>query len=183
MAGRPEYIPSEAHLQAAYDGAMKGLSHAEIAESLGISVKTLRRNKVQFLPVIKTGRIAGQAANIKLVENALLKSACGYEYTEQSITTRAIRNPKLKGTPITDGELMWEEVDRKVTKKFYPASAALAIFYLCNRDPEKWKNVAHIITSRGPDTPKYIDLSKFDSKEIDLIEKMVDNFVDVTEAD
>lgn len=127
--GKPRYVPSEEHLHTAYIGGKKGLSHAQIAESIGISRKTIQRNLDSFEPYIKKGRDESEDKLCERVENALLKKATGYEFEE--------RHQEKKVDP--NGKIL--HMTMKTVKKYYPPSDIAIFFYLCNRMPDRWQNV------------------------------------------
>lgn len=68
-------------------------------------------------------------SNIRLVEDALTKRACGYEYDE---VTRE------------------HGVETKVVTKQIAPDTTAEIFYLCNRSRDKWQNVNKVeVTGKG----------------------------------
>ena len=69
--GRRKYIPSEEHLETAYKGAKKGLNEKEIAEAIGISLSSIKRNKDLFKPFIKKEHHESDDKNNEQVESAL----------------------------------------------------------------------------------------------------------------
>jgi hypothetical protein len=150
--GRPKYVVNKTAKKVAYELAKKGCNEKEIAKALRISQKTFQRNKAHFLPLIKKGRSEGEPKNIRDVENALLKRAKGFEYTEKHTIEQVTK----------DGDIVI--LHRTITKMIPPDTAA-AIFYLCNRAKGRWQNVQHI---EGGDIDKPIqivvkgmDLSKY----------------------
>ena len=120
--GRPKYTPSQEHLDTAYLGAKKGLNEKEIAEAIGISYRTLTRNKDKFSLYIKKGRDESDDKNIEKVVSALLKKCVGYEYIETHTESVSGCESKLK----------------TITKHVQPCITSI-IFFLCNRDPDNWK--------------------------------------------
>lgn len=105
-----------------------GLTDEQIAHNMGISPATLynwQKNHIEILEALKIGK---EDADLQ-VENALFKSACGYDYEE-----------------ITE-ELKWDQKTRsyvmKVTKKLtkhQPPSNTAQIFWLKNRRAENWRD-------------------------------------------
>lgn len=134
--GRPKYVVSEADKKAVYELAKKGCNEIEIAKTLKISQKTFQRNKDQFSPLVKKGRAEGEAINTKDVENALLKIAKGYKYTEE--TVEAIEK---------NGKVVQRH--RKIVTKQLAPNVTADIFYLCNRARVKWQNVQKIDVGMG----------------------------------
>ena len=68
------------------------------------------------------------------VENALFKSATGYEYEERKEVQEVV-----------DG-VMRKRVE--ITRKQVPPNATSAIFWLKNRKPDKWRNKQEIEISK-----------------------------------
>lgn len=107
--------------------AMKGLTVAEIAKSIGVSTKTLYnwfKTKPDYLHAIKKAR---GLADIQ-VENALFKSAVGYEFTEVEHERR-----RLEGGG-------YGLIETKRTVKDVQPSVGAMVFYLKNNMPEKYKD-------------------------------------------
>jgi hypothetical protein len=102
--------------------ARDGLTDEQLSHNMGISVATLynwKRDHLEILEALKKGK---NVVDIE-VENALLKRAKGFEWTE----TKIEQSPK-------DG--------RKVTliKRFVPPDVGAAAFWLKNRCADKWRD-------------------------------------------
>lgn len=98
--------------------ARDGLSNEQIAYNMGITVRTLykwQKKNVQFKQALKVGKDTAD----RQVENALFKSALGYEYKEEVVTN--------------DGRVV-------TVTKHKPANTTSQIFWLKNRKPEKWRD-------------------------------------------
>lgn len=102
-----------------------GLSEAQIAKNLGISYMTFRRAKKDpdFGEQISEALIQTKDVVDMEVENMLLKRACGYEYDE-----------------VTEEYEMGILVKRKVTHKMVVPDTSAQIFWLKNRQPDKWRD-------------------------------------------
>ena len=96
--------------------ARKGLTDNEIAKNIGISRKTLSVWKGKNILIRNTLKNNKEIADL-IVENALFKSATGYDYDEDII---------LNGKVVT--------ITRHV-----PASNTAQIFWLKNRLPDRWR--------------------------------------------
>lgn len=110
----------------------QGLTEAQAAKKLGVSVSTFEHYKTQypeFLEAIKKGKAPVDFE----VENALLKRALGYEYTERKEEMAAIESED--GSTMVPGKKVTETV-----KHVAPDTTA-AIFWLKNRQPERWRDV------------------------------------------
>lgn len=102
--------------------AKDGLTDEQIAQNIGISRSTLNEWKKRF-PDIKDTIKRGKEVVDRQVENALFKSAVGYEYTE---ITKELTDSGMK-------------VTKRVTKQVAPNPTS-AIFWLKNRKPDKWRD-------------------------------------------
>ena len=102
-----------------------GLSEAQIAKNLGISYMTFRRAKKDpdFGEQISGALIQTKDVVDMEVENMLLKRARGYEYDE-----------------VTEEYEMGILVKRKVTRKMVVPDTSAQIFWLKNRQPDKWRD-------------------------------------------
>ena len=102
-----------------------GLSEAQIAKNLGISYMTFRRAKKDpdFGEQISGALIQTKDVVDMEVENMLLKRARGYEYDE-----------------VTEEYEMGILVKRKVTHKMVVPDTSAQIFWLKNRQPDKWRD-------------------------------------------
>lgn len=112
--------------------ARNGLTDEQIAHNIGITTTTLydwKKKYPQFTNAIKRGK---EVIDI-MVENALLKSAMGYNFDE--VVKERIYNPET-------GESEIVEVKR-TTKDVAPNSTSL-IFWLKNRQPAKWRDTKNI---------------------------------------
>lgn len=125
-----------------------GLTKAQIAHNMGISMSTLcewQNRFSEFSEALKKGR---EVADI-LVENAMFKRAVGYEYEEVTTEIRKVPYKKKDGT--------WGERDqkhvKKTTKMVIPDTTA-QIFWLKNRKPDIWRDrqdqVIHSIEDLTP---------------------------------
>lgn len=104
--------------------ARDGLTDEQIAQNMGITAKTLYEWKKKYGEICESLK-RGKEIIDRQVENALLKRALGYEYTE---TTREYI-PELDEMKTT----------KKVTKQVAPDTTA-QIFWLKNRKPDKWRD-------------------------------------------
>ena len=98
--------------------ARDGLTDEQIAHNMGISVKTLYNWKNKHFPILQALK-KGKEVIDRMVENALLKSALGYEYEEDGMTK--------------DGDVV------PLRRVQHPNTTAL-IFWLKNRKPTEWRD-------------------------------------------
>lgn len=130
-AGRPSLFTDEI-LPRVEELAAKGLTNNEIADALGIHHKTFydwRDKYPQFLHSVKKYR---GLADIQ-VENALFKSAIGFNFTE-------VKKERRKVGKDDDGRDKYELVVTEKVTKHIPGVSAAQIFYLKNRMPERYKD-------------------------------------------
>ena len=100
------------------DFALVGMSDDEIAGALKVDAATLYRWKASypdFCESIKRGR---DRYDTEVVEKALQQRAAGYDYPE---------------------EIMTRDGPSVITKRFHGSDTA-AIFWLKNRQPERWRD-------------------------------------------
>lgn len=108
--------------------ARDGLTDEQIAHNMGIACSTFYNwlnAHVEIVEAIKKGR---QPLDL-MVENALLKSALGYDAEEETWERKFNR---------VTGE--YEMICVKKTKKHIPPSNTAQIFWLKNRKPNEWKD-------------------------------------------
>lgn len=113
--------------------AKDGLIDEQIAANIGITTTTLydwKKKYADFSDALKKGKETSDYE----VENALFKSATGYEYEERKEVQEVV-----------DG-VMRKRVE--VTRKQVPPNATSAIFWLKNRKPDKWRNKQEIEISK-----------------------------------
>ena len=105
--------------------ARSGLTEQEIADELGINRSTLTRWKQRYPDHTEA---LNQSRNFvdSLVEDALLKRALGYEYEETKMIITG------------EGNAQRRRVER-TTKTMAPDVTA-QIFWLKNRQPDKWRD-------------------------------------------
>lgn len=106
--------------------ARDGLTEEQIAHNMGIGIRTLTDWKSRF-PAILASLKNGKAPVDVQVENALLKSALGFEYEETITEIEEMPGGKQK------------KQIRKV-KKYAPPNSTAQIFWLKNRRPDRWRD-------------------------------------------
>lgn len=111
--------------------ARDGLTDEELSKRMGISRETFYRWKEQFSDICDAIKKGKEVIDFE-VEQALLKRALGYSYTE----TRKEIDANGKKKVI-------------VTEKHVEADTAAQIFWLRNRKPNKWRN--------NPEAPEGLD--------------------------
>lgn len=120
--GKYEYWLSPEGLLKLGGWAKDGLTDEQIAENIGISRSTLNAWKDRY-PDISDTLKRGKEVVDRQVENALLKRALGYTYTEVK--------EKKEGGVVTEVTTTVKEVVPDVTAQ---------IFWLKNRKPKDWRD-------------------------------------------
>lgn len=111
--------------------ARDGLTDEQIAHNTGISRKTLSDWKTRYSDIGNALKKGKEVVDIQ-VENALLKRALGYEYTEE----------KVEVETTAAGDVMSRKVVQTV-KQVVPDTTA-QIFWLKNRKPAGWRDKQEI---------------------------------------
>lgn len=127
--GRPTLFKKE-YIELVYLLCRKGFTDKELADALKIAESTLnlwKQEHPEFMESIKKGK---DEFNTNGVENALLKRAMGYDFEETH-------------TEIQQGSRGTKQVVKKVKKHIAPDVLA-QIFWLKNRDPNRWKDKQEI---------------------------------------
>lgn len=102
--------------------ARDGLTDEQLAKKMGIGTRTLYEWKEKHPQISQALKKGKEVVDIQ-VENALLKRALGYEYTEEKVEISE-----------KDGKKVVQTV-----KHVAPDTTA-QIFWLKNRRPEKWRS-------------------------------------------
>lgn len=119
--GKFEYWLSEDGLTLLKGWARQGLTDEQIANNCQITASTLYEWKKRFPEIFEALKKGKEIVDVE-VENALLKRALGYSYTE------------VMTEESTDG------TKRRETVKFVPPDTTAQIFWLKNRRPEFWRD-------------------------------------------
>ena len=102
--------------------ARDGLTLEQIAHNMGIADSTLRKWKDEYGAISAALKRGKEVVDIE-VENALLKRALGYTYTETRTETAEDGSTKTV-----------------VTQKVVPPDTTAQIFWLKNRKPAVWRD-------------------------------------------
>lgn len=113
-----DYWISNDGLQLLAGWARSGLTDEQLAHNMGIATSTLYEWKKRYPEISESLKSNKEIADIA-VENALYKRAIGYQYTETT---------KEAG-----------KVVKTVVKEVVPDTTA-QIFWLKNRQPERWRD-------------------------------------------
>lgn len=128
MAKYQEWIETDGLLK--IEGwARDGLTNEQIAKKIGVSTETLYTWKNKYSEISDALK-KGKEVIDRQVENALLKRALGYEYTETKIE-----------------EEFGEITKKTVTVKQVAPDVTAQIFWLKNRKREEWRDKQHVEVS------------------------------------
>ena len=108
--------------------ARDGLTDEQIAGNIGINTSTLYDWKNKFPKISEALKKGKEVVDIQ-VENALLKRALGYEYTEE--TKELVKDKETGEYSLSVTKIVTKEVAPDVTAQ---------IFWLKNRKPKKWRS-------------------------------------------
>ena len=115
--GKYAYWLTEDGLTLLEGWARNGLTDDQIAHNMGVSLSTLYEYKNKYSDIFEALKKGKEVVDIE-VENALLKRALGYKYTEQVITN---------GMVVEVEKVMQPDVTAQ-------------IFWLKNRKPDDWRD-------------------------------------------
>lgn len=181
-----EWLESEGLLKLE-SWARNGLTDEQIASKMGISRSTLNEWKKKHSDISDTLKRGKDVVDIE-VENALLKRALGYSYSEEkyiSVPMEAaeyqikldeyMNRYKLSHPEATDAELMIarekfpktkEILAERKTKEVVPDTTA-QIFWLKNRKPQEWRDRQSVELSGGVEINNpYKDLTTEELKKL-----------------
>lgn len=112
--------------------ARDGLTNIQIAANMGIAERTFTEWIARF-PAIDAALKKGKEPVDIQVENALLKRALGYDYTE------TVKDLEPTGKKDAEGKPIYKTHIKTVTKHVPPDTTA-QIFWLKNRKPKQWRD-------------------------------------------
>ena len=111
----------------------RGLSHQEIADNLGITLRSFDnyvKRYEEFADAVDEG---AEECEVH-VENAMVKRALGYNYKEVTRERKLVVNPET-------GEEEYKLVVTKSVTKHIPGDVGAQQYYLEHRVPKRWERV------------------------------------------
>lgn len=108
--------------------ARDGLTDEQIAQNMGIAVRTLYNWKDKYVQIMQSLK-SGKEVVDRQVENAMLKRALGYQYDE--VTRERVFREETGLFELTVMKVVTKEVNPDVTAQ---------IFWLKNRKPADWRD-------------------------------------------
>ena len=123
-----------------------GKTDKEIAEALGISESTLYKWKNEHPELSESIKNNKETVDNKVVDS-LIKRAMGYDFQKVEVEVSDIGGKVYK--------------KRKESTVHIPADPSALIFFLCNRQPEKWKR-----------NPTFVNFDQMKGEINDLFNRM-----------
>ncbi len=142
-----EYWLTDEGLSLLEGWARDGATDEIISQKVGINPATLYDWKKKYPKIAESLKKGKEVVDI-MVENALLKRALGYTFTE------------IKTEESAEGE----KITRTV-KEITPDTTA-QIFWLKNRRPDRWRDKQDVSLNGSINTHQTIDMSKFSKDEL-----------------
>lgn len=136
-----------------------GFTDKQISQKLGVAESTFLKYKAFKTELINALKINKYVADLN-VENCLYKRAIGYEYTEET-TEYYLNGKKLRDG---DDKAKPDKVHKKKIKKFMPPDVTAQIFWLKNREPDRWRDKKRMELTGVDEEP--IEIRKID-KDMD----------------
>lgn len=130
--------------------ARDGLTDEQISTNVGISRSTLSEWKKKYSDISDSLKKGKEIVDYE-VENALLKRAKGYSYTE--ITKEQVLNPITSQYEL--------RITKEVIKEVAPDTGA-AMAWLKNRQPDKWRDKPNSINDDNEGVVIIDDLPKYE---------------------
>lgn len=156
----------------AYEAIIRcGAKKRDLGQIFGVDyhiVLAWERMYPEFRDMIREGRYFHVN---KKIERSLSDLATGYEYYETKVEDIEIKQGRGKQAYYVPAQ------KKTVTKHHHPANVVAIMFWLANRDPERWKNIQRqIIESNGKlqvDVNEELDLSKLGRKDLEELRELV----------
>lgn len=126
MAGRPTDYKEECNEQAR-KLCLLGAIDKDLADFFDVDESTINNWKIahpEFLESIKAGKELADSN----VADRLYQRAMGFEHDSEEIKV------------VSDGQGAGSSIERVAVRKIYPPDTAAAIFWLKNRQKDKWRD-------------------------------------------
>lgn len=156
--GRPTDFKKE-YCEQAEKLCKLGATDKELADFFGVTEQTVnnwKNSQPKFFESIKAGKTMADAN----VADRLYQRAMGFEHDSEEIKV------------VSDGRGEGSSVERVPVRKIYPPDTVAAIFWLKNRQKDKWRDKAEVDhTTKGESINDKTDLSKLTTDELNLVLK------------
>lgn len=130
--GRPSSFKPE-YVKQAYKLSLLGAKDKELADFFGVSEVTLNAWKKEFPEFLKSLKEGKEEADIKVVESLYKKAIGGHKIKETTFEKVVLPN-------MADDDIAQEVYKKKVIEKEIAADTTAQIFWLKNRQPDKWRD-------------------------------------------
>ena len=142
------------YIKMVYEIALLGASNPEIAGILNVTTTTLDNWRVRF-PEFEIALLKGKERADGKIALALYNRAKGYSHPDVHISNY---KGEVTITPII---------------KYYPPDTTAAKFWLTNRQPDKWKDMARMEdNSKHLHLHQNIPLSDISTEELEIMERV-----------
>ena len=172
MFPEPDFLPApprgkfkEEYNRQVFFLALLGASDVQVAQTLGVGVKTVeywKRTRPEFLKSMKAGKMEADAK----VTHSLFLAAVGYSHPDKVVLSNRIKKFNDKGKVVSE----YTEPLIVDTVKSYPPNVTAAIKWLKARQPEIWSDRLRV--EGNIDHTHKLDLSNFSDDELKVIKKI-----------
>jgi hypothetical protein len=181
IGGRPTKYDPKQHPKKVRELAAAGFTDKRIAAFFEISESTLNLWKLEHTKFSEHLH-QGRHGDLLDLTKSLGKKAKGYRYKEvKQVIAPAGTRIEMHPDPADSSKLIEVSVDYPATViettetiKHLPPDVAALRFMLANRDPENWREAAHIDhTTKGKELPgNGLDLTKLSDEEIRILAEL-----------
>lgn len=155
--GRPSEYKEE-YNKLAYDYTLLGATDKQLAEFFGVSESTIDNWKNEYPEFLGSIRAGKEIADMQ-VAKSFFQNAKGY-------VTKNLK-PIRKKVWDSEAERLVDEIEIVEEIVQHPPNTNAGIFWLKNRQPDKWKDKTEVETTQGqPDLSKLTDKEKAQLLEI-----------------
>ena len=168
LGGRPTKYLVSMNKQV-YKLCLLGMVDVELADFFNISESTLNEWKLKY-PKFSESIKKGKSMPDANVADKLYNRALGYEYKEVTFE-KLDGKENLTVTP--DAIIMEDQYRKKITIKHQPADTTAQIFWLKNRDPERWRD-RHTVENKNTNTNVNYNL-EMSKEELEAYNKKLEN--------
>jgi hypothetical protein len=161
MAGRPTKYQEE-YSEQAYKLCLLGATDKDLADFFEVNEDTINEWKKvypEFSESLKKGKDLADAN----VADRLYQRALGFEHDSEEIKV------------VSDGQGLGSSIERVPIRKVYPPDSTAAIFWLKNRQKDKWRDKTEAdITTKGESLNKKQDLSMLSEEDLEEMARIQD---------
>lgn len=144
----------------------KGYTDKNLAVHFKVSEATINNWKKEYLDFLESIKKGKDDFDTRVVEQSLLKRAIGYSYVETTRELQADNGVVLDDDEESESSIQTLVVTKKVTKQISPDVTA-QIFWLKNRDPQRWSDMKEIEHKIKTGEPLTVEEMKQKLKDLD----------------